>query len=169
MTGEERRNQIIQMIMRAKEPISGSALAKACEVSRQVIVQDIALLRASDYDVISTPRGYLLKTPVSCTRVYCVEHDHEQIEDELNTFVDLGGRIKDVMVEHEVYGSLKVELPIRSRKDVRDFVKDINTGRSTPLMNLTPYLHYHTVEAESEEILDLIEEELKIKGYLRQS
>ncbi|MGI6094489.1 MAG: transcription repressor NadR [Lachnospiraceae bacterium] len=166
MTGEERRNQVLQTLINAKEPISGSALAKLCQVSRQIIVQDIALLRASDYDIFSTPKGYVIRTPVSCSRVYYVEHGCEEIEDELNTIVDLGGRIKDVMVEHAVYGSLKAPLPIRSRKEVKDFLKEISSGRSTPLMSLTPFKHSHTVEADSEEILDLIEKELENKGYL---
>lgn len=166
MTGEERRNQVLRMITDAKDPISGSELAKQCQVSRQIIVQDIALLRASDYDIVSTPKGYLLRTPICCSRVYAVEHDYEHMEDELNTIVDLGGRIKDVMVEHDIYGSLKAPLPIRSRKDVKDFMKEIISGRSTPLMNLTPYRHSHTVEADNEEILDLIGEELGKKGYL---
>lgn len=166
MTGEERRSKIIHSIQNAKAPISGTALAKQFHVSRQVIVQDIALLRAANYDIFSTTKGYLLHTSSKATRVLTVTHTDEQIEDELNTIVDMGGCIADVFVEHRVYGDLRAALSISSRKQVQEFVEEIRSGRSLPLKNLTQGVHCHTLEADNEEILDMIEEELRKKGYL---
>lgn len=166
MTGEERRSEILNSIKMAKSPVSGAALANKYHVSRQVIVQDIALLRAANYEISSTNRGYVIHMPHKVTRVFSVFHTDEQIEDELNTIVDMGGRVLDVFVEHGVYGHLSARLSICSRRNVRDFVDGISSGESRPLKNLTSGLHCHTVEADSEEVLDIIAKELTAKGYL---
>ena len=118
MSGKERREEILQRITNSKTPVSGAALAKSCEVSRQVIVQDIALIRAAGYDVIATNRGYICSSPVRETRVFEVNHTDEQMQDELNTIVDFGGVVLDVIVRHEVYGELRAELNISSRNKV---------------------------------------------------
>lgn len=177
MTGEERRSEIINTMRQTKTPISGSALARKFQVSRQVIVQDIALLRASNVEIDSTSRGYRLaetdskpemreRTETAVRRVFQVCHTDEQIEDELNTIVDMGGKALDVFVDHNVYGAIRADLSIFCRRHVREFVENISAGTSVPLKNLTSGVHYHTVEADSEEILDLIEKELDKKGYL---
>lgn len=177
MTGEERRSDLIKTIGESKVPVSGAALAARYQVSRQVIVQDIALLRASHYKIDSTPRGYRLaalpQTPVNAakadspaSRVFHVSHDDSQIEDELNTIVDNGGSVLDVFVEHQVYGSIRGDLSVKCRRHVREFMESIRSGQSSPLKNLTSGVHYHTVEADSEDTLDLIEAELAKKGYL---
>lgn len=166
MTGKERRYEILKLIKSVKEPISGTELAKKYNVSRQVIVQDIALLRAENYDIFSTTRGYLYKAPKLFSRVFSVCHSDDQIEDELNTIVDLGGIVDDVFVNHEVYRNLKVELEINSRRKVQELIKGIKSGESVPLKNLTSGKHFHTVHSDSEEVLELIEKELKEKGYL---
>lgn len=166
MTGEERRSEILQAIQEADVPISGTALAKRFHVSRQVVVQDIALLRAANYDIFSTTKGYLIHMPVSVTRVVEVCHADEEIEDELNTIVDLGGKVIDVFIRHEVYGSLRAPIGVSSRRNVQEFVSGISGGKSSPLKNLTSGKHWHTIEADSRETLDMIEEELRKKKYL---
>ena len=93
MTGSERRDQIINQIKKSSIPVSGAQLAKEFDVSRQVIVQDIALIRAAGHEIISTNRGYLLNTPHSVNRIYKVNHTDEELEDELCTVVDLGGKV----------------------------------------------------------------------------
>ena len=144
-------------------PIS---LAKQCEVSRQVIVQDIALLRTAGYDILSTNRGYILHVPDIASRVFKVRHTDEQLEEELNLIVDLGGYVVNVFVNHRVYGHLEAELGIRSRKMVKEFLRDIESGVSSPLKNVTSGYHYHKVEADTEDTLDEIEEMLREKGLL---
>ena len=166
MTGSDRRQEILKNIKESDRPVSGSKLAKDYDVSRQVIVQDIALLRASGYDIISTNRGYVLEGQTCAERVFKVRHTDEQLETELCTIVDLGGQVKNVMVNHKVYGHIEAELGITSRRKVKEFLEDIESGKSTPLKNITSDYHYHTVTADSEETLDLIEEELRKLGFL---
>lgn len=167
MTGKERRNEIINLIKSINEPISGTELAKKYGVSRQVIVQDIALLRAENYNIFSTTKGYILEKSTFCSRVFDIAHTDDQIEDELNTIVDLGGIVVDVFIRHEIYGNLKAELGINSRRAVKEFVEKIKTGTSTPLKNLTSGRHFHTVQADSEKVLDMIEKELREKRYIK--
>lgn len=165
MTGEERRQEIVNAIMLAGQPLSGSDLAARYQVSRQVIVQDIALLRAAGYDILSTTRGYMMHGRPKVKRVITVCHTDEQIAEELNTIVDMGGRVLDVFVHHEVYGDLRTPLSISSRRHVTEFLERLASGQSRTLKSLTCGLHSHTLEADSEETLDLIVKELKAKGY----
>ena len=129
MSGTERRNQIVERIKKNAVPVSGTMLAKEFEVSRQVIVQDIALIRAAGYDIISTHRGYLLNEPISVNRVFKVQHTDEQTEEELYSIVDLGGTVANVIVNHKVYGQMEAELNINSRKKAKDFIYDIKSGK----------------------------------------
>ena len=154
MTGTERRNQIVERIKKNDVPVSGTRLAKEFEVSRQVIVQDIALIRAAGYE------------PISANRIFKVQHTDEQTEEELYSIVDLGGTVANVMVNHKVYGQMEAELNINSRKKAKDFIDDIKSGKSSPLKNITSNYHYHKVVADSEETLDMIEETLQEKGFL---
>lgn len=166
MTGEERRAYIVEQIKKSDRPISGTKLAKICEVSRQVIVQDVALIRASGYDILSTNRGYIIQEQKSFQRTFKVQHTEEQVEEEMNGIVDLGGKLLNVRVNHKVYGRMEAELNIGSRRKVNEFMEDIRKGKSSPLMKITSNYHYHVVEAENEEILDEIEAMLEAKGIL---
>ena len=166
ISGNERRNKIIEMLRTTAIPLSGSQLSKLLGVSRQVIVTDIALLKTSHPDLISTNSGYILMQASSTRRIYKTRHSDEQTEDELTGIVDLGGAILDVFVEHKVYGTIRVPLSISSKRDVQNFLRDMKSGVSTPLKNITQGYHYHTVEARSVAILDEIEEMLRQKGYL---
>lgn len=166
MDAKTRRKEILNIIKYNMEPVSGSALAKKLNVSRQVIVQDIALLRAENNDIISTHRGYIINGGNTFKRVFKVYHSDDEIIDELNTIVDLGARVLDVFVNHKVYGKLTAKLDVSSRRDVMNFIDGINKGKSAPLKNTTSNYHYHTVESDSEEVLDLVENSLKEKNYL---
>ena len=166
MTGTERRTKIVELIQNSEKPLSGTALAKQCDVSRQVIVQDIALIRASGYDIFSTTRGYIIQEPLVRERVFKVNHTDEQLEEELYSIIDLGGTVVNVMVNHRVYGHMEAELRINSRRKVEAFMEDIRSGKSSPLKNITSNYHYHKVAADSEETLDLIEEALRQKHFL---
>ena len=165
MTGETRRAQILAQLETRTDPISATALAQQFGVSRQVVVQDVALLRAAGRDITSTNRGYLLKSTKTVNRIFKLRHTDEQMQEELSTIVDLGGRVENVMVSHRVYGTLCADLNIGSRHKIDLFLEDIRSGKSSPLKNITSNYHYHTVEAESEEVLDHIEEALRQKGF----
>lgn len=166
MTGSERRAGIVRRIQEHKTPVSGQKLAAAYGVSRQVIVQDIALIRAAGYDIISTNRGYMLNGSLAVSRVFKVHHTDARLEEELCSIVDLGGCVKNVIVRHKVYGRMEADLNINSRKKVFDFMEDIRSGKSSPLKNITSDYHYHEVTADNEETLDMIEQVLREKEIL---
>lgn len=168
MQKQERSEKLIELLNQNTEPMSGGELAKILGVSRQVIVQDIALLRAINKNILSTTKGYVLYTQEQ-QKIHCnflVKHTTDQILDELCTIVDHGGKVLDVIVEHEIYGVISTDLIISSRQDVYDFVEKIKTNKSTPLKELANDIHMHTVEADSQEILDRIEKALIEKKYL---
>lgn len=168
MEGDVRRKKVLQLLNTANEPISGTLLAKEMGVSRQVIVQDVALLRARNKNILSTNKGYIIysENKQMVTRTFPVKHSNEEIGDELSLIVEYGGKILDVVVEHEIYGQITVDLFINNKKDVDEFVEKLDQGNTTPLKELTGGIHFHTVEAGSEALLDVIEEKLKEKGYL---
>ena len=166
MSGEERREEILKLLKKSKKPISGRSLAQRFDVSRQVIVQDVALLRAKMHKITSTNTGYILAEKDAYTRVFKVSHSDEEAEEELTLMVDLGGCVEDVFVYHKAYGLLRAELNIQSRMDVEKFMSDIRSGKSSLLKNITSGYHYHTVNASSEAILDVIQEKLNEKGFL---
>ncbi len=166
MSGAERREEILKILKNSTKPVPGVELAKQLDVSRQVIVQDMALIRANGIEVVSTNRGYILQAEKCATRVFKVVHSDEQVEEELNLFVDHGGKVEDVFVFHKVYGVIKAAMNIKSRRDVKQYMKEISSGKSTNLKNLTSNYHYHTIAAEDEQTLDLIQEKLGEMGFL---
>ena len=166
MKAGERRERINKILADSSAPISGSALARMLSVSRQVIVTDIAILRAEGINITSTTQGYLLSREHLCKRIFKVHHTREECEEELNLFVDSGAVVKDVFVNHRVYGVIRGELNIRSRLDVRAFLESIRSGKSSLLSTTTEGYHYHTLLAPSNAILDMIENRLWEMGFL---
>ena len=168
--GENRRMQILQLLKDTPAPLSGTVLARTFGVSRQVIVQDIALMRAENHSILSTNKGYLYRSPEADNpqpkRVFYVRHTTAQVPEEFLAITELGGRVLDVAVEHELYGYIQVDLLIESPQDARDFAEKLTACRDNPLKVLTDDCHYHTVAAPSEKLLDLIQRELEDKGFL---
>ena len=170
MEAAERRDAIMSELKCAAKPVSGSALAKAVGVSRQVVVQDIALLRADGHDIVATNRGYVLREgagePAVPTRLVKVRHTQDEMADELTSIVDMGGAVLNVIVNHRVYGKITADLDIRNRRDVERYLEAIESGKSFPLLTVTSGYHFHRIAADDEETLDDIEEMLRAKGYL---
>lgn len=166
MNGKERREQIIKIIASSSNPVPGSSLANQLKVSRQVIVQDIALLREGGTNIMSTNRGYIIEHKSQVQRVFKVHHTDEESADELRLFVDCGGMVKDVFVYHHIYGIIKADLNLRSRLDVERYLADLESGRSSYLKKITSDYHYHTIISDDSETLDLIQDRLREKGYL---
>lgn len=166
LSGQERREQILKILKSSTDPVAGTDLARQLDVSRQIIVQDMALIRANGIDVMSTHRGYVIQESKEASRVFKVVHTNEQVEEELNLFVDLGAKVENVFVYHKVYGVIKADMNIKSRRDVKKYMEGICSGKSTNLMNLTSNYHYHTIVAEDEQTLDMIQDELQQKGFL---
>ena len=166
MKADERRKAIANLLTTKQKAVSGAALSAEFGVSRQIIVQDITALRSSGYDIISTHSGYLVqKTPLK-ERVFKVFHTTERTEEELNLIIDLGGTVVDVYVWHKVYGRMYAPLNIYSRAQVKQFIDGVRTGKSTELMHITGGYHYHTVRAESDQVLDSIAEALSQSGFI---
>lgn len=160
-----RQEEIIKLLQKASKPISGEALGKHFFVSRQIIVKDIGVLKAFGINIISTNKGYKIGYSKNIIRIIESSHEDKDIKDELNTIVDNGGVIIDVFINHPVYGIIKKDLDIHSRNGVNNFVKSMD--ESTPLKNLTLNNHFHTISAESIEVIEKIEKALKSKGYLK--
>lgn len=162
----ERRKAIVNLLLSAKEPICSSELAQKFDVSRQIIVQDMTVLKGTGYEILSTSQGYIMqKSPLS-ERVFKVRHTTEQTEDELSCIVNLGGTVVDVYVWHKVYGKVEASLNIFSPMHITQFMEGVRTGQSTELMHITGGYHYHTVRAENEAILDQIEAALNERKYI---
>lgn len=171
--GEERRNFILAYLKENKEPITGADLALKTNVSRQVIVQDISLLKARNEPIIATSQGYLYLSQQAQDQVYqrviASFHTPEQTVDELYLMVDNGVTIKDVIIEHPVYGDLTASIMVSSRKEVDQFISKITATKAAYLSQLTDGTHLHTLEADSISKLDAACEALKKAGYLIES
>ena len=168
LEGDARRDKLLTIISENDAPINGTELARMLNVSRQVIVQDIALLRACNKNIISTNKGYLIYDDKShgARKTFKVSHSDSEVLDELNIIVDNGGRLLDVVIEHEIYGQISVDLIINNRRDVKEFVNKLKDSNAKPLSTLTSGEHYHTVVADSDEAIEDVENALKKAGYL---
>lgn len=166
MNAGERRREILRILKETKAPVAARELAGKFGVSRQVIVQDLAVIRASTPGILSTTKGYVMQQENNCTREFKVCHSQDKTAEELNLIVDCGGRVKNISISHRVYGRVSAEMDIRSRQDVTEFVQALQNSRSTVLSSATSGYHYHLVEAASEERLDLVGEQLEKAGFL---
>jgi len=163
MDAQQRREQIAKRLETAQGPVSATALAKEFSVSRQIIVGDVALLRAAGLDIAATPRGYVLPAKLAGSRftVACV-HDASRMRDELNAIVDQGCTVEDVIVEHPIYGQITAPLRLSSRYDVEQFVQRCREEEAAPLSLLTDGVHLHTVCCQDPAC------EERVKGCLRE-
>ena len=161
MDSEARRRALSKRLEQAEGPVSAAALARELLVSRQLIVGDVALLRASGLDITATPRGYVLPRPpagVSCT-IAC-RHRADQMAQELCAIVDQGCTVLDVIVEHPIYGQLTGPLRLSSRYEVDQFVARCREEAAAPLSQLTEGIHLHTVLCPDQGAADRVRNEL---------
>lgn len=170
MDAAQRRSAIRGALEKSECPISAGVFAKKLQVSRQVIVGDVALLRAAGVPIAATPRGYVMQEnqsrPGDVLHTVACRHTAENIADELYTIVDNGCGVLDVIVDHAVYGQISGQLQIFSRFDVDDFVQRLKKSRSLPLCDLTGGVHLHTVSCPSEEAYRRVLEQLDAKNIL---
>ncbi|MGM0411088.1 MAG: transcription repressor NadR [Bacillota bacterium] len=170
MDTKERRAKLLNKLKNSKNAIIGSQLAEEFDVSRQVIVQDIALLRARGEEILATSQGYLYPQnqgldTVKAT-IACKHGDNDEVENELMIMVNYGAKILDVIVEHPIYGELKGMLMIQSAHDVKNFIENYNNSEASLLSSLTDGVHLHTIEAVNSNVIDRIKKELDKNGYL---
>ena len=164
-----RRKALAERLRGAQGPLSAAARARELRVSRQVIVGDVALLRAGGLDVIATPRGYVLPRPpagVACTLV--CRHRPDQMEEELNTIVDQGCTVLDVIVEHPIYGQITGPLQLSNRYEVSQFLARCQAQEAAPLSQLTEGIHLHTVLCPDEDAARRARDALARAGILYQ-
>lgn len=168
MNAQQRRAAIFQQIQQEKQPISAGVLAKQFAVSRQIIVGDIALLRAQGCHIIATPRGYQYEEakPIDHLKTIAVCHRPEDLQAEIYTIVDLGGALVDVIVEHPIYGELRGLLHIYSRYDADRFFEKLHHQKARPLAELTDGIHLHTLQTHDEATFQRILQALREQGFL---
>jgi transcriptional regulator of NAD metabolism len=168
MTSEERRLKIEEILNNNTEPITASSLARKFSVSRQVIVGDIALMRAAGLKISASPRGYILDREDENQLIFTVacKHDDEDMKRELYVIVDNGGTVYDVTVEHPIYGEISGELRLSSRYDVDSFLQKVSEKTVQPLMRLTDGIHLHRIKCRDEETKNRIMEALKKEGII---
>lgn len=168
MNSEERREQLLQILKTSNKPVKGGELAKELNITRQVVVKDIALLRASGIDILATSTGYIIYSPEKKEfQIKCKNHNNvEHLMLELQTIVDLGGKIKDVIVDHPTYGSIKADLNVSSNRDIKKFAEKTNKEGFKQLSSLSSEYHVHTIEVPDMESYEEIIEELRENDIL---
>ena len=166
---KDRKHALLQLLKEAPKALNGQSLAEHFHVTRQIIVQDIAILRADGAPILSTNRGYIYKqidTNPYVHKLFKVKHEVEEIGQELLAIVDNGGRVQNTLIDHPVYGEIETLLKLSCRRDVQHFLEQVEHSDFRPLSELTDGIHYHLVEAETQQDLHYIEEALDQLGYL---
>lgn len=167
---EERRRRVLDILNNNDEPITGSDLAKIFDVSRQVIVQDIAVLRAQGLNIMAASNGYYISKIEEGNRniktVVCNHKGYDSIEEELKIMIDMGAKVLDVIVEHPVYGEIRCPLMINSRYDLEKFIEKVIGAKAEPLASLTDGEHIHTIEVPDDDVYEIILEKLNKAGFL---
>lgn len=167
MQAEERRQAICEQLQTADHPVSAAALAARFSVSRQVIVGDIALLRAAGANISATPRGYVIqKSPAGLIRRIACRHSAADMKEELNAVVDQGCTVLDVIVDHPIYGQLTGPLQLSSRYDVEQFMLRCAQADAQPLSALTEGIHLHTLSCPGEDAFQRVQAALREMGIL---
>ena len=172
LSASERRDYIKSALLDSSEPLTATYFAKKLSVSRQIIVSDVAILRASGMDILATPRGYISGTPDSAGEfpyvgMVACRHTAEQLREELYTIVDFGATVIDVAIEHAIYGELSGKLSLSSRYDVDLFMVKVETEKnSAPISSLTGGVHLHRIGCRSAEVFERLKESLDSKGIL---
>lgn len=167
---DNKRKELLKLLLTSESPVKGQKLAEYFNVSRQAIVQYIAIIRASGVNVLATHTGYMIpKLPINAENIKTIysTHQDQQIQDELEIIVDMGGKVIDVIVEHLVYGEIICPLNIKSRYEIEKFISELEKHNAKPLSILTEGNHRHTIEVPSEAVYQLILEKLKAKGYIK--
>lgn len=163
----ERREEIIKLLIEKNKAIKGTELASLFNVTRQIIVKDIAILRAAGKNIIATPDGYIYnKSTNKIKAIIAVNHESNKTIDELEIVVKYGGIIEDVIIDHPLYGEIRGNLMIKNLNDLNKFENEFKRKNAKPLSNLTNGVHLHTIAADSEDDIKAIKKELREKGFL---
>lgn len=168
MNQTERRSRILDILRDADISISASKLAAEFGVTRQIIVSDIAILRANGHKIIATQRGYVIEKSEDDSIVESIvcRHSTEDTLQEFYIIIDNGGCIDNVIVEHPIYGQISADLNIRSRYDADEFVRIAKATNATQLCDLTGGLHIHMIRVPDKDAYVRIIKGLEQAGIL---
>lgn len=167
MNSVERRENIIKLLLESNKPLKGTFIAEKYSVTRQVIVKDIAILRAKGQNIMATPDGYIInKNEGKIKAIIAVSHNEEQIFEEMGIVIKYGGIIEDVIVEHPLYGEIKGMLMIKNYNELNKFIVKYKEQKARLLSVLTNGVHIHTIAADSSENIELIISELKEHNFI---
>lgn len=167
MSSNERREHILKNLIESNKPIKGTELATKYKVTRQIIVKDVAILRAKGNKIIATPEGYIVgREDNRIKEIIAVTHDDSRLAEELNIIVKYGGIVEDVVVEHPLYGEIKGMLMIKNLNDLDKFLVKYKRNEAKLLSLLTDGIHIHTISADTNENMNSILRELKEHGFI---
>ncbi len=172
MKAAQRRDALIQTLQQATTPIKATTIAKEFGVSRQIIVGDVAILRASNHDIIATNQGYILADKVTMTddrryrgKIVC-QHQADDAEKELSIIVSHGGWVENVEVDHPYYGSIQASLKIQEDRDIQEFLAAMSTLDGGMLSSLTNGIHLHTITTPNKATFKAIKDDLARENIL---
>ncbi|MEK6267626.1 MAG: transcription repressor NadR [Planococcus sp. (in: firmicutes)] len=169
LLGEQRRQFLLEKIKTSNTPMTGSDLASLANVSRQVIVGDMTLLKAKGEPIIATSQGYLYlaeRTTEKANRRIACRHQADETERELILLVEAGVTVKDVSIEHPVYGELTAGVHVSNVQEVEAFMKRIRDTGASYLLELTDGTHLHTITAPDNATLDQAVSAMRESGFL---
>lgn len=167
MKSTDRRESIVKLLRQKNEAIKGTELANTFGVTRQIIVKDIAILRAKGNNIIATPDGYIYNVDMNRVKsIVAVSHSVDTMIEELQVVIKYGGIIENVIVEHPLYGEIIGNIMIKNLNDLNKFEESFKNVYAKPLSELTNGVHLHTISAETQEDIDAIKKELDEKGFL---
>lgn len=168
----DRRKYIKKILSNSSKPLTATHFAKELSVSRQIIVSDVAILRASGLDILATPKGYVIGSSDNNNNfpfvgILACKHTSQQLQEELYTIVDFGATVIDVAIEHAIYGELSGKLDIASRYDADQFIEKVKSEKnSAPISSLTDGVHLHRIGCKDKNTFNLIKDALCNKNIL---
>lgn len=171
MDTQTRRRHLLRRLKEADKPLTGSQLAREYSVSRQIIVGDISVIRAQGVIVYATPSGYVLPKDEN-THINTIvttitsKHSGADMRRELEIVIDNGGSVRDVIIEHPLYGEIHADLMLHNRHDIDVFERRMDMCKAKPLSSVTDGIHLHTIEVPNQETLDRIIEKLRMAGFI---
>jgi transcriptional regulator of NAD metabolism len=168
-TGAARRDKIVTMLREGRRSITGSELAEHFGVSRQAIVNDMAIIRAGGAAISGSPLGYRWDgdaPPEGVFATLACKHDREGAQKELEVLVAHGCTVLDVVIEHELYGEIRANLMVASHRDVERYGEAMLTSDAQPLSSLTGGVHVHHVRAPGAVALESARRDLALLGCL---
>ncbi|AOR22231.1 transcription repressor NadR [Clostridium taeniosporum] len=167
MNSTERRQSILKSLIENEKPLKGIEIADSYGVTRQIIVKDIAILRAKGNNIMATPDGYIINKELKKVKaIIAVNHKEEELINEMSIIIKYGGTIEDVIVEHPLYGEIKGMLMIKNYNELNKFLEKYKQQEGRLLSVLTKGVHIHTISADTQEDINCIIDELKEKGFI---